>query len=93
MATSKTPSVAPVEAPVVEAAPVAAPVAPDAPAATGLFNMPRLTAKPQKQPEAPTRKIVIIDGDRITLSGVTRSAAAPVEKAKPAFKSIEESLK
>jgi hypothetical protein len=80
-------------APVVEAAPVAAPVEPVAPAATGLFNMPRIVAKPVKQADAPTRKVVIIDGDRITLSGVTRSAAAPVEKAKPAFKSIEDALK
>lgn len=80
-------------APVVEAAPAVAPAAPVAPAATGLFNMPRIVAKPQKPADAPTRKVVIIDGDRITLSGVTRSAAAPVEKAKPAFKSIEDALK
>jgi len=86
----------PAPAPAVEAAPAAAPVepaAPVAPAAPGLFNMPRIVAKPQKQPDAPTRKVVIVDGDRITLSGVSRSAAAPVEKAKPAFKSIEDALK
>ena len=77
MATLKTRSAAPVEAPVVEAAP-AAPAAPTAPSA---FNMPRLTAKPVKAVEAPAVSDKKYESDgSLTLSGVTRGAIAAPDK-------------
>jgi hypothetical protein len=75
MATSKTRSVAPVEAPVVEAAPAAA-----APVKPSGFNLPRVVAKAPKPVEDKPEKVVYAAGDSVTLSGVARSVATPVEK-------------
>ena len=88
MATSKTRSAAPVEAPAVEAAPVAPAASP-----TGLFNMPRIVAKPQKPVPVAEQKQVHVQSEGFTLSGVQRSVREPEAKAKPAFKSIEDALK
>ena len=88
MATSKTRSAAPVEAPVEEAAPVA----PSAPS-TGLFNMPRIVAKPVKPVPVAEAKRIYVQSEGFTLSGVQRTVREPDAKAKPAFKSIEDALK
>lgn len=71
MATSKTRSAAPVEAPATEAAPVA----------RAGFNMPRLAAKPVKAVEAPATSSKQYESDgSLTLSGVARGASVPTEK-------------